>query len=155
MPVVLSPVHLCILTSCLNAGMAASLALPLLKRPGPSGYGKCSPKARGPPIRVCCAGGPTSLTRGTCPGRASRGRLGRGRFHVARQRRMGRRQRRAGRSEEGPDGVKDLISTDLQAGRKRSRAGREAGSNFYIVYFLFKRVVSLSARAARRRWFYH
>ena len=46
MPVVPSPVHLCILTSCLNAGMAASLVLPLLKRPGPSGYGKCSLKAR-------------------------------------------------------------------------------------------------------------
>ena len=49
MPVVLSPVHLCILTSCLNAGMAASLVLPLLKQPGPSGYGKCSLKARGTP----------------------------------------------------------------------------------------------------------
>ena len=116
MPVVPSPVHLCILTSCLNAGMAASLVLPLLKRPGPSGYGKCSLKARVPHQGLLCRWTHV-LTQETCPGRASRGRLGRGRFHGARQRRMGRRQRRAGRPEEGPDGMEDLVSTYLQAGR--------------------------------------
>ena len=80
----------------------------------------------------------------------------RGRFHGDWAARDGKEAAQSG-SVRGRifDGVEALISTDLQASRKRIRAGREVGSNFYIVYFLFKQVVSLSARAARRRWFYH